>query len=67
MDLTGVPLQDIRFLTAKETAARLRVSPMTVRRLCHAGELDAVQVEREWRIPEQAVVEYLRTAFSGAR
>lgn len=67
MDQAHVPLQDIKFLTAKETAARLRVSTMTVYRLCHRGGLDAIQVQREWRIPERAVDEYLRTAFVGAR
>jgi len=41
----------------------MRVSRMTVYRLVHAGTLPAVQVGRSFRIPEQAVHDYLRDAF----
>ena len=39
---------------------------MTVYRLVHAGELSAVRVGRSFRVPEQAVQEYLRGAFETA-
>ena len=49
-------------LTPHEMAARLRVSPMTVYRLIHAGEIRAKRVGRAFRIPESAANEYLRDA-----
>jgi len=41
----------------------MRVSKMTVYRLVHAGELPAVRVGRSFRVPEQAVHDYLRDSF----
>ncbi|MER5624279.1 helix-turn-helix domain-containing protein [Streptosporangium sp. NPDC002544] len=54
------PLSEINFLTVAETATIMRVSKMTIYRLVHAGELPAIRVQRSFRIPEQAVHEYLR-------
>lgn len=58
--MTSNPLSDVRFLTVAEVAAVLRVSKMTVYRLVHAGDLRAVRVGRSFRVPEQAVQEYLQ-------
>ena len=44
-----------RFLTTIEVATILRVSKQTVYRLVHAGELAAVRVGRDFRIPEHAI------------
>jgi excisionase family DNA binding protein len=41
----------------------MRVSKMTVYRLVHSGELEAIRVGRSFRVPEQAVNQYLRDAF----
>ena len=41
------------FLTVAEVAAQMRVSKMTVYRLVHAGELEAVRVGRSFRVPEK--------------
>jgi excisionase family DNA binding protein len=57
-------LSEVRFLTVAEVAALMRVSKMTVYRLVHGGELTAVRVGRSFRVPEHAVHEYLRGAFS---
>ena len=54
-----------QFLTVAEVAALMRVSKMTVYRLVHSGELEAIRVGRSFRVPEQAVNQYLRTAFVG--
>jgi len=54
---------DVRFLTVAEVAARMRVSKMTVYRLVHSGELEAVRVGRSFRVPDEAVQEYLRRSF----
>ena len=57
------PLAEVRFLTVAEVAAIMRVSKMTVYRLVHAGELPAVRVGRSFRVPEEAVHDYLRDSF----
>jgi excisionase family DNA binding protein len=56
-------LSDVRFLTVAEVASVMRVSKMTVYRLVHNGELPAVRVGRSFRVPEQAVHDYLRDSY----
>ena len=70
----GVPMQRpmghrpmasaVAFLTVAEVAALMRVSKMTVYRLVHGGELSAVRVGRSFRVPERAVHDYLRDAYT---
>jgi len=60
-------LGQIQFLTVAEVAAAMRVSKMTVYRLVHSGHLPAIRVGRSFRVPEQAVHEYLRESYVGAR
>ena len=59
------PVSDDRFLTVSEVATIMRVSKMTVYRLVHSGELEAIRVGRSFRVPEAAVNQYLRDAFVG--
>ncbi len=59
----GGDISDVRFLTVAEVASVMRVSKMTVYRLVHSGELPAVRVGRSFRVPEDAVNEYLRKSF----
>ena len=59
-------LSEIRFLTVAEVAALMRVSKMTVYRLVHSEELASVRVGKSFRVPERAVHEYLRGAFTAA-
>jgi excisionase family DNA binding protein len=54
---------EVRFLTVAEVATIMRVSKMTVYRLVHAGDLPAVRVGRSFRVPEEAVHDYLRQSF----
>jgi excisionase family DNA binding protein len=56
-------MSEAQFLTIAEVAARMRVSKMTVYRLVHGGELPAVRVGRSFRVPEQAVHDYLDHAY----
>lgn len=56
----------VQFLTVAEVAGMMRVSKMTVYRLVHAGELPAARVGRSFRVPEQAVHQYLENAFFDA-
>jgi excisionase family DNA binding protein len=60
---TGRELSEVRFLTVAEVASIMRVSKMTVYRLVHGGELPAVRVGRSFRVPEDAVHDYLRTSY----
>lgn len=60
---TTPDLADVSFLTVAEVAAVMRVSKMTVYRLVHNGDLPAVRVGRSFRVPEQAVHDYLRNAY----
>ena len=56
-------LAEVRFLTVAEVATIMRVSKMTVYRLVHAGDLPAVRVGRSFRVPEDEVHRYLRSAY----
>lgn len=56
-------LSDVKFVTVAEVALMMRVSKMTVYRLVHAGDLPAIRVGRSFRVPEEAVHDYLRHAF----
>ena len=54
--------QRVRFLTVAEVADVMRVSRMTVYRLVHSGEMPAVHVGHSYRIPQDALEQYLATA-----
>jgi excisionase family DNA binding protein len=51
-----------KFLTVAEVAEVMRVSKMTVYRLVHSGEMPAVRFGRSYRVPENAVEQYLKGA-----
>ena len=51
------------FMTVAEVATQMRVSKMTVYRLVHSAELPAIRVGRSFRVPEQAVHDYLRQSY----
>lgn len=57
------PLGNTKFLKVVEVAAALRVSRMSVYRLIHSGDLEAVRFGRNFRVPEPAVNAYLRGWF----
>lgn len=56
---------DLNFMTVAEVAALMRVSKMTVYRLVHNEELPAVRVGRSFRVPQQAVHDYLSDSYHG--
>ncbi len=66
MNEAAHPLSGIKFLKVTEVAALLRVSRMSVYRLIHAGELEAVRFGRNFRVPEHAVNAYLEQSFYDA-
>jgi excisionase family DNA binding protein len=50
---------DPRFMTVAEIAAIMRVSGMTVYRLIHSGQLEAIKVGGLYRVREAALGAYL--------
>lgn len=62
-DSTPDAFSAVKFLTVAEVATTMRVSKMTVYRLVHAGDLPAVRVGRSFRVPEDAVTDYLRKSY----
>lgn len=61
---TNAPLPNVHsnvaYLTIYEAAIIMRVSKMTVYKMVRSGELDAIRTGRSYRIPEQAVNNYLK-------
>ena len=52
-------------LTVKEAAAQLKTTRQQIRKMIANGELPAVKVGREWRIPLPGVREYFEENLSG--
>jgi excisionase family DNA binding protein len=48
-----------RIYTVSEVAAVIRVSPVTVVRMIHNGELKALRVRGQWRILGSDILRYL--------
>ncbi len=59
-DQTGSALN---LRTVAEVATLLRVSKMSVYRLIHNGELEAVRFGRTFRVPQPAVDRYLAKSY----
>ena len=55
-----------QYLTIAEVAAAMRVSKMTVYRLVNSHAIAAVRVGRSFRVPEDAVADYIRRATEPA-
>jgi excisionase family DNA binding protein len=56
-------LTGVRFYTVAEVAGVMRVSKMSVYRLIHSGELEAVRFGRSFRVPESAVKSFLHDSY----
>ena len=53
-----------RLLSVKEVATLLQTSRVQVRRMIQSGELAALKVGREYRIPLEALQEFIRAALA---
>ncbi|MEU9397714.1 helix-turn-helix domain-containing protein [Streptomyces sp. NPDC048324] len=49
-----------RLLTVAEVASIMRIRKSSVYRLVHSGHLPAIRVGRAFRVPEQAVHDFLQ-------
>ena len=54
-----------RVFTVKEAAVLLKTTRQQIRKMIANGELPAVKVGREWRIPLAGVREYFEANLSG--
>ena len=54
----GMSMSEI--LTVKETAAQLKTTRQQIRKMIANGELPAVKVGREWRIPLESIRLFLK-------
>jgi excisionase family DNA binding protein len=52
--------EERRVLTPRQVAEQLVVSERTVIRLIERGELRGIRVGRQWRVPKEALEDYLR-------
>lgn len=52
--------EDLRLWLVKEVADMWRVSTMTVYRLIRAGDVKALRVGKNFRIPEAEVLRYMK-------
>lgn len=52
-------------LFPEEVAAALRIAKRTVYDLCKRGDIAALKVASEWRIPRTALADYLARAAKG--
>lgn len=58
--MTEKPGRDPDVLTTAELAAKLGLSPQTVRRMAHAGQIPALKTGKDFRYSWEAVREVLR-------
>lgn len=47
-------------MTLKECQNVLKVGKNTLLKLIHSGELDAFKLGSRWKIPKEAVIEYIK-------
>lgn len=60
--MTASDIKSERFMTVGEVADIMRLSKMSVYRLIHSGDLDALRIGRSYRVRESAVRQYLADA-----
>jgi len=52
-------IKTTEFLTTAELAERLKMNVQVITRKVQAGEIRAFKIGKDWRIPEEAVIEWL--------
>lgn len=52
------------FLTVEELCEVLKIGHNAAYRLLNSGELKAIRNGRVWRVPKQAVIEYVKCKIS---
>jgi excisionase family DNA binding protein len=52
-------IKDTEFFTTTELADKLKMNVQVLTRKVQAGEIEAYKIGKEWRIPEQAIAQWL--------
>ncbi|EGB15468.1 DNA binding domain protein, excisionase family [Pseudodesulfovibrio mercurii] len=65
MDNANAPRPPI-LLTVREVADYLRVHQRTAYRLITSGDIKAIKIGSQWRVPEQALMEFLESGMKAA-
>lgn len=52
-------VENMKWRTRKQVADMMNVSPQTITRVIERGELQAVKVGRQYRIPESSLRDYV--------
>ena len=47
-------------MTFRECRSLLRVGKNTLLNLLHSGEIDAFRIGKRWKIPKNAVIDYIK-------
>lgn len=53
-------------LTVEQVAKQLQVHPTTIHKLIKTGQLKGIRVGRLWRVPMEALEEYLKNSSIGS-
>jgi excisionase family DNA binding protein len=59
MDYNEGNIKDTEFFTTAELAEKLKMNVQVITRKVQAGEIKAYKIGKDWRIPEQSVLEWL--------
>ncbi|MGE4506949.1 MAG: helix-turn-helix domain-containing protein [Desulfovibrionaceae bacterium] len=59
---TGTPT----LYTVNEVADTLRVHPRTAYRLITKGDIRAIRIGSQWRVPEEALLEFIESGWKAA-
>lgn len=52
-----------KLLTVREVAEALRVHQRTAYRLISEGDIKAIKIGSQWRVPEEALLEYIESGW----
>ncbi len=61
MNSTEPPIRETDFFTTSELAQKLKMNVQVITRKVQAGEIQAYKIGKDWRIPEQSVLEWLES------
>lgn len=61
MNYTEGIIRKTEFFTTSELAEKLKMNVQVITRKVQAGEIRAYKIGKEWRIPEQSVLEWLES------
>lgn len=65
MDYYEGIIKNTEFFTTSELAKKLKMNVQVITRKVQAGEIQAYKIGKDWRIPEQAVYDWLQRQSNG--